>query len=123
MIRDLNFYDFLNLSRWERDSYSGLSQLVFDDALFLKSPKSFLTKHQSNQKIATYLVILALYNRFDVINYVQKNFTFMYNNDYQELFQVATKFRNQLNRINFIFRVLNATVKAISPNFRFHLIN
>ena len=117
------FYDFLNLSRWERDSYSGLGQLVFGDALFLRSPENFLTKNQSNQKISTYLGILALYNRFDVINYVQKNFTFMNNHDYQEFFQVAEKVRNQLNRVNFIVRVLNAIVKTISPNFKLHLIN
>jgi FkbM family methyltransferase len=117
------FYDFLNLSRWERDSHSGLGQLVFGDALFLRSPENFLAKNQSNQQISTYLGVLALYNRFDVINYVQKNFTFMNNHDYQEFFQVAAKFRNQLNRVNLIVRILSAIVKTVSPNFKLHLIN
>ena len=117
------FYDFLNLSRWERDSHSGLGQLVFGDALFLRSPENFLTKMQSNQQISTYLAILALYNRFDVINYIQRNFAFTNNHDYHEFFQVAAKFRNQLDGVNVIVRVLNAIIRTVSPNFKLHLIN
>jgi hypothetical protein len=117
------FYDFLNLCRWERDSHSGLGQLVFGDALFLKTPETFLEKNPSNQQISTYLGILALYNRFDLIEHIQKGLAQAQNLEYQKFFQASAKLRSQLNRLNFIIRVLNGLIKAIGPNFKLHLIN
>jgi len=117
------FYDFLNLCRWERDSHSGLGQLVFGDALFLKSPENFLKNNHSVQQISTYLGILALYNRFDLIAHVQKGLARAQNLEYQEFFQAAAKLRSQLDKLNFIIRVLNGLIKAISPNYKLHLIN
>jgi FkbM family methyltransferase len=117
------FYDFLNLCRWDRDSHSGLGQLVFGDALFLKTPETFLEKNPSNQQISTYLGILALYNRFDLIEHIQKGLAQAQNLEYQKFFQASAKLRSQLNRLNFIIRVLNGLIKAIGPNFKLHLIN
>ena len=117
------FYDFLNLCRWERDSHSGLGQLVFGDALFLRSPENFLANKKSNQQISTYLGILALYNRFDLILHVQKRLAVAQNLEYQVFFKAAAKLRSQQNKLNFIVRVLNGLLKSISPNFKLHLIN
>jgi hypothetical protein len=58
--------DFIGLHRWARDGFTGYGQCVFGDALFLKSPESIIEAKES-KKICSYLAILLLYQRFDLI--------------------------------------------------------
>jgi FkbM family methyltransferase len=67
---DFEFYDFIILARWERQSLKGIGQLVFGDALYLKSPESVLQRNLSDSTIRKYLAILFIYNRFDLIEIV-----------------------------------------------------
>ena len=56
---DFVFMDFINLIRWERDnSYSGLGQCTFGDALFLKTPESVLSSKSFNSN--TYFTLLSI---------------------------------------------------------------
>lgn len=63
---DFQFMDFIGLHRWGRDGFTGYGQCVFGDALFLKSPESVIEAKES-KKICSYLAILLLYQRFDLI--------------------------------------------------------
>jgi len=117
------FYDFLNLCRWERDSHRGLGQLVFGDALFLKTPEFFLKTQPKNQKLSNYLGILALYNRFDLIEVVSVHLDDSQKIAFQEFFKAAKKLRNEFDRINSITGSLSVLLKTLSPTFRFHLIH
>ena len=64
---NFEFIDFVNLRRWERNSFSGLGQLTFGDALFLKSPETVSDVDLCEADIRKYLAILYIYNRFDLI--------------------------------------------------------
>ena len=65
--RDFEFIDFVNLTRWERVSHNGFGQLIFGDALFLKTPEFFMACNPPIEKIASYFAILLLYKRFDLL--------------------------------------------------------
>lgn len=115
------FYDFLNLCRWERDSFSGIGQLVFGDALFLRTPENFLASNPSIQKISSYLSILVLYNRFDLIEITKHNLMYSHGIHFQKFFKSASKLRNHFNNLNKLLRVVNSIIYSISPTFKFYL--
>lgn len=65
------FIDFVNLSRWERKRpCRGHGQCVFGDALFLRSPEFLLDKNADENTWSSYIAILIIYNRFDLIEVV-----------------------------------------------------
>ena len=62
------FIDFVNLCRWDRYSHNSYGQLVFGDALYLKTPENIILNFNENKsRISSYLSILFLYKRFDLI--------------------------------------------------------
>jgi FkbM family methyltransferase len=68
--RGMEFIDFVSLFRWERDSFNGLGQAIFGDALFLRGPESLMAladgKFVSPRRARVYLAILTIYERFDL---------------------------------------------------------
>ena len=79
--RNFEFIEFLKLYRWERHQLKGYGQCVFADALFLKMPEYINFNLLSDEKIKSYLSILLLYKRFDLID---KSFE-MFSNDKRNL--------------------------------------
>ena len=69
--KGFEFIDFINLCRWEQFTYNSVGQLVFGDALFLKSPEHVVNSMNKND-IKKYLAILYIYNRFDLIEKVAR---------------------------------------------------
>jgi hypothetical protein len=73
-----DFIDFVDIVRWERKEYSPIKhfgrfgQAVFADALFLKSPETFISQTPSRGEIFSYLVTLLLYGRFDLMRTVSE---------------------------------------------------
>ena len=116
-------YDFTNLCRWERDSLSGLGQIVFGDALFLRTPESVLSTNPNNQTLSSYLGILVLYNRFDLIAYIGKNLKSDQKVQYRNFILAAAKFRQDFYRVNLLIRGINAFFKILNPTFKLHLLN
>ena len=117
------FYDFINLCRWERDSHKRLGQLVFGDALFLKTPEYFLNTQPGNQKLSNYLGVLALYNRFDLIDVVKEKLNESQKIAFREFFKNTRKFRKEFNRINLITGKLSVLLKTLSPTLGLHLLH
>lgn len=68
--KDFEFIDFVNLCRWERGSHNGYGQCVFGDALYLKSPEFVVNQKIDDKRMSSYLGILLLYKRFDLIKRV-----------------------------------------------------
>jgi FkbM family methyltransferase len=67
------FIDFVHLNRWERKTFNDFGQLVWGDALFLKSPETMVEKYSSDSgKIKKYVAICALYGRFDLIQILEE---------------------------------------------------
>lgn len=67
------FFDFVNLCRWEREKFSLFGQLVFGDGLFLRSPEVFskiiekLPIENARCKAIKYIAIVALYDHLDLL--------------------------------------------------------
>lgn len=71
--KGFEFFDFVNLYRWQRDQFSNYGQNVFGDALFLKPPEMFaadldkVSLELAKKKARRYIVVCALYDRADLL--------------------------------------------------------
>jgi FkbM family methyltransferase len=119
--RDFEFVDFVNLCRWERNSHLGLGQLVFGDALFIKSPEKILLDELSEEKLRKYLAILYIYNRFDLIERV-----FLGNQHLKTslgaFYRLKNKKMKKLRAINMANRIVTAVYSLFGVEFRSHVI-
>jgi FkbM family methyltransferase len=119
--RNFEFIDFVNLCRWERKSQLGLGQLVFGDALFLKSPEKIILDELSEEKIRKYLAILYIYNRFDLIERVflsdQKLKTSL-----GTFYRLKKKKMRKLRAINMVNRIVTLVYSLCGVEFRSHVI-
>lgn len=106
---DFEFIDFVNLYRWERNSHNGHGHCIFGDALYLKSPEFIIEQKLSNTRISSYLAILLLYKRFDLI----KRFLELLPRNQRECF---FKFESNLKRLE---RPHNLARKIILSTSRF----
>lgn len=68
--KDFEFIDFVNLQRWGRGSLDGYGQCIFGDVLYLKAPEVVASKNLGEARMSSYLGILLLYKRFDLIKKV-----------------------------------------------------
>jgi FkbM family methyltransferase len=68
--RGLEFMDFVSLLRWQRDSFDGLGQAIFGDALFLRPPENLMGLANGEfitaRRARVYVAILAIYERYDL---------------------------------------------------------
>ena len=121
---DFVFMDFINITRWERDnSYSGLGQCTFGDALFLKTPESILNSNHFNSKILSrYLSVLLIYNRFDLIQVIyeklDKNLKDSFNNIFIKIEYLRKQQKRSIKFNLFINRVLKY---LFGKNYKSHL--
>jgi FkbM family methyltransferase len=69
--RGIEFVDFVALIRWERNSFKGLGQAIFADALFLRAPEDVVALTGGNaltaRRARAYVAILMIYERFDLV--------------------------------------------------------
>lgn len=74
------FMDFVSLCRWERRGYTNYGQLVFGDALFLRSPEYFASlidaadAGYAREKVLAYIFIVSLYDRVDLVELSKRVF-------------------------------------------------
>ena len=77
LLREHNFemHDIINIIRWERNSYRYTGQPHTCDLFFLKKPEIVIDEFNKGlideTKILRYLLILAIYNRSDIISLVK----------------------------------------------------
>lgn len=118
---DFEFIDFVNLRRWERNSFNGLGQLVFGDGLFLKSPEWVLEQKFSGPEIRKYLCILYLYNRFDLIERIFDEQPNLYR-VLQKFYKSYKKKRSTLYSINKFNSLVSGFYKFLGAEYRSHII-
>ena len=115
------FIDFLNLARWERDKLQGYGQCVFGDALFMRNPESLNFEYQNIRKISSYLAILLLYRRFDLI---QKSLEFLPEKK-RKLFLAFTVFVKKLEKRNqkarLVHKWLSRLILCFGTDYKLHL--
>jgi len=118
---DFEFIDFVNLRRWERNSFSGLGQLTFGDALFLKSPETVINGDIREANLRKYLAILYIYNRFDLIErcyQIVPSLTISLSKFYKHQKRKA-KFLNSIHRFN---RLISFIHTFFGVEFKSHTI-
>lgn len=67
------FFDFVNICRWERGQFTLFGQAVFGDGLFLRSPEVFaeilssLPIDMARSRAKKYIAIVSLYDHLDLL--------------------------------------------------------
>jgi FkbM family methyltransferase len=115
------FNDFLNLCRWERNAFSGLGQLVFGDALFLRTPEHFLAQNPTNRKISSYLAVLVLYNRYDLLQFIEENLSFSQKKQFKDFFKSFKNSKKAFVRIHKIVVMFNRLFRICNSESRLYL--
>lgn len=103
-IYNFEMHDILNIIRWERQAYRHTGQPHTCDLFFLKKPESIINEFNTGkineEKILRYLVILAIYNRSDLIslvkNSISKNFS-----KQNQINNLEILIENKVKKINF----------------------
>ena len=62
----LEFIDFTYIYRWSPDTYNGLGQATFSDALFMRAPEK-VAKSSDASTISKFAMICAVYERGDLL--------------------------------------------------------
>lgn len=74
------FVDFANIYRWERKQFTDFWQMMFADALFVRSPETFATmlrdvsRDVAREKAKKYVTIVALYDHIDLLPICESEF-------------------------------------------------
>ena len=120
--KGFEFIDFSRLVRWERKNHNEVGQCVFGDALFLKPPEVVLKHDITNDRVCSYLSILVIYRRFDLI---ETSINILPSKKRNEL----SKFLNEVRRLKKIDKVVRSinsfNAKIISLfgyNYKSHII-
>ena len=122
---DIEFLDFISLTRWERDNiYSGLGQCTFADGLFIKSPDILINSSNFNvSKLERYISILLIYNRYDLIKAVSKKLS---KKKYQHLSFLFDKLTYLQKRHNRLIKINNLYNRFLSffygKEYKSHII-
>ena len=114
--------DFTGTCRWERESHNEVGQLVFGDALFLKSPETVINNCQVLEKKATYLKILLIYRRFDLIDKFLKNLDVKDRNTFHLFKKKIIPLNKKFNRARQVSRFCSRMLNIFGLNYKSHLI-
>lgn len=116
------FFDFVDLARWERDAHNSFGQCVHGDALFLKAPEALEMQTLDIKKISAYLSILMIYRRFDLI---QKALASLNEDKRSQFERFERAFRKAKNRNAFVRKIvslMDRVIQSLGSGYRLHLI-
>ena len=114
------FFDFVNICRWEREKFSLFGQAVFGDGLFLRPPETFrkilsdIPKDKARQKAKKYIAIVALYGHIDLLPICIDNYCEFLKTE--DLKAVKCLYRSLLRRqsmVGFMLRVINLILRPL----------
>lgn len=108
---NFEFIDFPIIKRWERKNNNSFGQIIFADALYLRTPE-FANANFDSNKMIKYILILILYNKFDLIKMceLQKLFS------KSEIYKIK-KTVNFFERKDFIARFIASISTGFSKIF------
>ena len=120
---EFEFIDVENLRRWESNKYNSFGQCVFGDAFFIKTPESLKINNLSKDNIYSYLAILLIYNRFDLLQLFLNKFSEKERFDYKNVHKALKKAKLMNNFTRYIFEIMDRTTSLAGRNYRLPLIN
>ena len=116
------FIDFVNLCRWERHSHNGFGQCIFGDALFLRKPEDVVSGEANEDSICTYLTILLLYKRYDLIDLSLMLLSPQEKNKYRDFSREILTLRKTDATARRINHFTNQLLNVVGLDYRSHLI-
>jgi FkbM family methyltransferase len=123
LTNEIEFIDFINLTRWERKRpRNGHGQCIFGDALFLRSPEYLLDKKVDINTWSSYLAILIIYNRFDLIEVVLDLLPIDLKKKFKKFELLFIKAKSRERFVKLIHSFLNRCFSFLGECYRLHLI-
>jgi len=120
--KGFEFIDFVNLCRWERGSHNGYGQCVFGDALYLKPPEFVINQKIDDKRMSSYLAILLLYKRFDLIIRVFELLPQNQNNIFSLFKSRLKKIEGSHNKARKISLITSQLLRIFETNSRNYLL-
>lgn len=117
---DYEFFDFVNLCRWERNNFTLFGQVVFGDGLFLRTPEIFanlldsLPDEQARSKARKYIAVVALYGHIDLLPVcIEKFEKFLNEADKKATCKLHKSLLKRRYISNFIIRFANRVLRSL----------
>jgi len=115
--------DFVYLSRWGNNKFSGLGKLMFGDAVFLRNPESMVESAtyatEGFALIRRYIALLFVYRQYDLILYVLdlclQRFLVL-ESDALPIKKIIIKKQKSIHTLQKIINVLNRFINEKSSN-------
>jgi len=124
----LDFIDFTNLCRWNRQQSRIFGQCVFGDALFLKSPERIKQYFDESKitlsDVGRYNAILALYRRADLMQRCLDLFGDLLNEDQKmikDVNSVVAEINKDLSKMRIVARISRFLFRLIGNHTRSHI--
>ena len=119
--KEFELIDFPIIKRWEREEENSFGQIVFADALFLRSPE-FANENFNSSKMAKYILILLLYNKFDLIDACNLK-KFFSDEEVYEIRIVTKYFKNKNLIARYINSISTGFSKLLGNEYKSHLFH
>ena len=118
---EYEFIDFILIKRWERKQINSFGQTIFADALYLRSPE-FANTNFDASKMSKYILILILYNRFDLID--DCNLKLFYSKDELiKIKKIVRYFKNKNKIVRNIMSFSTGISKLFGNEYKSHLFH
>ncbi len=121
-MKNIEFIDFVTLARWERDSNNGHGQCVFGDALFLKTPETLLEENIEIDKWSTYIAILVIYRRFDLIEVAMNLMPHKMKLEFKNFESCLKKIKSRDNFVRKVYKIFNKILSIFGEGYNLHLM-
>ena len=118
--QNFQFIDFIHLKRWGRGKHDNRGQLIFADALFLRSPE-FILQQNSVRSCEKYIAICLIYNRFDLVDVILKS-EIGVNKISPKAKKYITVLENFYNLTFLMTRCVSNLQRRIHSNYRSHFL-
>ena len=119
---EIEFIDFVHLTRWERKGHNDHGQCIFGDALFLRSPESLIGQGLDVTKWSSYLAILIIYRRFDLVEIVLELMPEHMKSEFDNFSVSFEKVKKQQRLVNRIHFFLKTCFSFLGHGYKLHLI-
>ena len=119
--QNFEFIDFPIIKRWERKNNNSYGQAIFADALFLRTPE-YANKNFDINKMIKYILILILYNKFDLIWECNLD-KFFSNNEINQIKKITKFFEKKNNITRFITSISTGFTKLLGSEYKSHLFH
>jgi FkbM family methyltransferase len=120
--KGFEFIDFVNLARWQRKEFNNQGQCIFGDALFLKTPEYLEIQDLPVSKITSYLSILIVYQRFDLVQTVLEMLSPELRIEFKSFEIAYKKLKIKNNIIRKISFLMSRIIALFGSSYRLHLI-